>query len=346
VTTDETALLAAIAAYPDEDTPRLMLADLYDEWGEPQKACDQRLAVCLRAVKVSLADDAPRLEYAGICERYGRTERGEFIRVQCELMQLVREDCPVELDPAYQQWHGLKRRERELLTKPNRTKWAGESLRPLIFDHIALRTLWERSDLPEDCCEYSRGFVRRVTCEAEDWLAHGDAIVREHPIEKVALTTAPTPDFYRLVNAADIADNIFKAIERRWPGIKFTLSTEQMGTATWDNLAEGPSLAPAINDAAAMIAEFTERQAAREIAAEREVLSRLVKEYPTREVILARASGPMSFPPSVECDQCGMRTGFEEDDEASTAPSLASYRVMVAVCAGCRRVYVGVIPHG
>ena len=46
---DEAALLAAILAHPDEDTPRLMFADWLDEHGQP--------------------------------------ERAEFIRVQCELAQ-------------------------------------------------------------------------------------------------------------------------------------------------------------------------------------------------------------------------------------------------------------------
>ena len=35
---DEDALLAAIAAHPDEDTPRLMYADWLDEHGQPVRA--------------------------------------------------------------------------------------------------------------------------------------------------------------------------------------------------------------------------------------------------------------------------------------------------------------------
>lgn len=35
-TTDESALLAAIAAHPDEDTPRLMYADWLDENDQPE----------------------------------------------------------------------------------------------------------------------------------------------------------------------------------------------------------------------------------------------------------------------------------------------------------------------
>jgi uncharacterized protein (TIGR02996 family) len=36
--TDEAALLAAILARPDEDTPRLMYADWLDEHGQPERA--------------------------------------------------------------------------------------------------------------------------------------------------------------------------------------------------------------------------------------------------------------------------------------------------------------------
>jgi uncharacterized protein (TIGR02996 family) len=415
MSTDETALLAAIAAHPDEDTPRLMLADLYDEWGEPQKACDQRLGVCLRAVKVSLADDAPRLEYAGICERYGRAERGEFIRVQCELAQVVRCQKPKchevydhdrygnsPVDFIYdvcgncqpcQRYQGLQRRQRAI--------WERMIQRPLLRVGQATYFINSRNQT------WRRGFVESVDYQAEAFLEMADVLLAEHPAQTVTLTGGQVPwgstpttdgkaDYYllrglgakvkygkrvRLPRIGILHTDIIRAVlEAEWPGIKFTLppvtnsvnhwtgaagdgdfanpanwsngtvptagEVAHIGEATWGNLAEGPSLAPAINDAAAMLAEIVEQQAAREIAAEREVLSRLVKEYPTREVILARASGPMSFPPSVECNQCGVRTGFQEDDEASTAPSLAGYRVMVAVCAGCRRVYVGVIPHG
>ncbi len=36
---------------------------------------------------------------------------------------------------------------------------------------------------------FRRGFVAAVTCTAQDWLAHGDAITAAQPIEEVTLTT-------------------------------------------------------------------------------------------------------------------------------------------------------------
>src|SRR5438093_1495473 len=56
--TTRSALLAAICAHPDEDTPRLVYADWLDEHGEH--------------------------------------DRAEFIRVQCELTRLRDEDCEAQ----------------------------------------------------------------------------------------------------------------------------------------------------------------------------------------------------------------------------------------------------------
>jgi uncharacterized protein (TIGR02996 family) len=44
---EQAALLAAIVAYPDEDTPRLIYADWLDENGEPARAEFIRLQVDL-----------------------------------------------------------------------------------------------------------------------------------------------------------------------------------------------------------------------------------------------------------------------------------------------------------
>lgn len=124
--TERDAFLAAIAANPDDDLPRLVFADWLDERNDPQ-AFDQREAVARRRVVAQPAEDRPRLEYAAVCEQYagevkcqrcdvrksewetgagfeyevncrtccgsgrvsdGRKELAEFIRVQCELSKL------------------------------------------------------------------------------------------------------------------------------------------------------------------------------------------------------------------------------------------------------------------
>ena len=80
---DEDALLAAIAAHPEEDTPRLAYADWLDEH----------------------ADAFP-----------GAGTRAEFIRVQCEVAR-VRRLGPQERDPRYE-W--FRAREQELLASHRR----------------------------------------------------------------------------------------------------------------------------------------------------------------------------------------------------------------------------------
>jgi len=62
--TDGDALLRAIIAQPDEDTPRLAYADWLDEQG-------QSLAAALQRVLAVPGDDALRLAYADVCDTLG-----------------------------------------------------------------------------------------------------------------------------------------------------------------------------------------------------------------------------------------------------------------------------------
>src|SRR5262245_11082432 len=56
MTTDREALLAAIAAHPDEDTPRLALAAWLDEKGDPARAEFIRLQVEVGASRRPIRD--------------------------------------------------------------------------------------------------------------------------------------------------------------------------------------------------------------------------------------------------------------------------------------------------
>ena len=58
---DEPALLAAILAHPDEDTPRLMYADWLDEHGQPERAEFIRIQ-CDATADEAAADRAAELE--------------------------------------------------------------------------------------------------------------------------------------------------------------------------------------------------------------------------------------------------------------------------------------------
>jgi uncharacterized protein (TIGR02996 family) len=58
---DRAALLAAVVARPDDDTPRLVLADWLDDHGEADRAEFVRLQ-CRLAMTESTTDDRGRLE--------------------------------------------------------------------------------------------------------------------------------------------------------------------------------------------------------------------------------------------------------------------------------------------
>lgn len=54
-------------------------------------------------------------------------------------------------------------------------------------DEVALRILgWH--------CRWSRGFVSLVSCRLEDWLAHGPAVAKAHPLQRVELTDREPSD--------------------------------------------------------------------------------------------------------------------------------------------------------
>src|SRR5262249_54775998 len=88
-------------------------------------------------------DDAPRLIYADWLDEQGRSERAEFIRVQCALVARPEDGA-------------LRRRERELLDEHGNA-WRQEA------------PAWARDD-----SEFRRGFVAAVRCPVGDWLRHGD----------------------------------------------------------------------------------------------------------------------------------------------------------------------------
>jgi uncharacterized protein (TIGR02996 family) len=114
----------------------------------------------LQAILADPDDDAPRLMYADWLERR-RDPRGEFIRVQCTLAKLVRDD-PKRTD--------LVARERVLLNK-HETEWVG----PL--------RQWAKR------WEFRRGFVEAVLLPAEAFLAHADALFQIAPIRRVSFVS-------------------------------------------------------------------------------------------------------------------------------------------------------------
>lgn len=252
----ERAMLDAIAASPNEDTPRLVLADYYDEHARPDQACEQRLAVCLRAVKATPADDEPRLAYAKVCDDYGRHERAEFIR-DCVTVLAKHTDCPIRL--------------------ADLGRGRPVPLRCGVCDYCKTRQRAERFYAKHSwhtspyavCLEptpidggiplgsgitfvVTRGFVGSVWCSWEVWADDGDTITAAHPVTRVTLTTVhnehptrhpyhPAWEFRIARHNVEVWDDEVKkaarpdvtvgitiqhlALAKRWPGITFELPT-------------------------------------------------------------------------------------------------------------------------
>lgn len=228
--------LAADAAWPDP-TPRLVLADHYEDAGD-------RVEAALQRVLAEPASDERRLEYAEALERtegikcpeclgagsinmgladafcttcsgriwvpgggYWRgtgtvCPRAEFVRVQVELAQVeaIEHDCGKAGEwestcpacGAYGAAEELRRREREL-----RQRYA-----PIWFalPDLAVASVWDHPPEVRWCeaddhhegvdvvtGDTRRGFLDSVTLPWEAWRLHGPAIVRRHPVTRVAL---------------------------------------------------------------------------------------------------------------------------------------------------------------
>lgn len=215
ITCDITALLTAALAKPECDTTRGALMDAMQE-----RDCWARETILPWVIQYR-SNDAPRLLYAAWCEGNGEPERGEFIRVQVELAPLAiasREWWGKVVGDEYKRLERLRRRERELFVAagPGQLEWFGAAHPlPLAGTDVASLLPW-----------FSRGFITNVTCEAVDWLTHADAITREHPVERVRLTTMLPHEFLWenwTVEHGFGATGPAVALARHWPGIGFEL---------------------------------------------------------------------------------------------------------------------------
>lgn len=169
--------LAAVRAEPDEDGPRLMLADWLDDHGDPA--------------------------------------RGEFVRVQCGLSRLEAEEgCDRETEPdecrpfileskcgPCRRKHPLRCREHDLLTG-YAARWlpaggphalSNGPRVPFSFPGQARRHYEGRgATAVYSVGVFRRGFMEELTCVAADWMAHADALVPRCVLRRVALTDRPS----------------------------------------------------------------------------------------------------------------------------------------------------------
>ena len=194
MTPTEHALLAAILAAPDDDTPRLVYADWLEENAGmmPCGRCEGRRYLGAPAPGLHGWIGAPECDSCHATGRVsdGRAERAEFIRLQIKLYRAPLADH--NRDMGYREWETLRRRERELLAHYafdwfDRPEGLAAHYNPGTAEYgwLAKRS---GEGARRIAAEFRRGFVESVTCTCKDWLAHGSAIVACQPVRVVRLS--------------------------------------------------------------------------------------------------------------------------------------------------------------
>lgn len=221
------ALLAAVRAHPDDDTPRLVLADWLEENGQADRAA------FIRSQVEAARTPCPECRPGRPCRGGGRCRKRRFRRRERELLGDTDGD-----------WFGLPGWDME---------WRGPVSGPGEGDVTWFRMSPASGRLAIVDGWLDRGFVGRVECDGAEWLEFADVILAAHPVRRVTLTTWPAAEIVR-INPRTL-DHVFVVAgrevsmperdllagqrgrlhygsagvwalitSRRWPGIAFTLS--------------------------------------------------------------------------------------------------------------------------
>ena len=154
----------------------------------------------LRAVIAAPDDDAPRLVYADWCEEHGDADRAAFIRAQVELAR----------NPRHPDRDRLVQAERTLWHR-NRDTWT------------AWLPPWAREP------EFRRGFLERIRCDADKFLAGADEVRLHTPLSGV-----------RLDGPRGLAVTVF--LQRVLDGLRFLALSGDMDAEAWPHFAACPYL--------------------------------------------------------------------------------------------------------
>lgn len=198
---------------------------------------DPTLAAILANILDHPDEDLPRLAFADRCDDLGLHDRAEFVRVQVEAARLrcsrprtevIREPYgdrysapaaetanrgPCGKCPECDRVTILLAREAAMLDVAAVEDWAG-------FPAAYGITDWW----------YRRGFVAEVKLPAADWVAHADAILQAHPVQRVTLTTWPEGTATRAnrlrkwKQPSRLGGHVLDSWRAEWPGVAFTLS--------------------------------------------------------------------------------------------------------------------------
>jgi uncharacterized protein (TIGR02996 family) len=164
-------------------------------------------AYFVEAIRANPDDDAPRLAAADWLEENGQPERGELIRVQCELARLGGNWIDFAVGPHAadypefedeRNWRAvtdrMAGRERELLADHGYPWLDAGKPTPTCVVRCGRESggwAWSEHGVWTIGVEWVRGFVGAIHARAADWMAHGDALLAAHPVTEVRLTTWP-----------------------------------------------------------------------------------------------------------------------------------------------------------
>jgi uncharacterized protein (TIGR02996 family) len=143
----------------------------------------------LRAIIESPDEDTPRLVYADQLDENGEHDRADFIRVQCQLEQLLR----VRADR-----HQLEYRARQLLCISERVfRFEGhldERLEQLSENWISLRGWAWVGGLPEaiNHVGFRRGFIEEVGMSGRAFMTCAEEMFARAPVRHVTFSRTPT----------------------------------------------------------------------------------------------------------------------------------------------------------
>jgi uncharacterized protein (TIGR02996 family) len=239
--TDRADLLAAILANPDDDTVRLVYADYLQEHGDEDRA--EFIRVQIELARGPDGIDCERMDGAGgryDCLPVGASlpKIGETVTARCGGSRWT-----VFTGRVYAWFEASDGRRGFSLTHVTGSTWEPELTRrecelwavipsKQFLLGLVPNMCW-RTDRDEPLRERQcgwivrRGFIDEAKLTAADWLAHADAILAEHPVRRVRLTTPAAvlgPSFNSLRDWKKpllAGASALWSFEAEWPGIVF-----------------------------------------------------------------------------------------------------------------------------
>ena len=135
----------------------------------------------IAAIRANYDDDLPRMVYADWLQEHDEPERAEFIRVQC--CNGTAADFAITTGDSYGD---------DFHEGPRYPLFWGKAPEPESLGSLAARFRdWPILSRAGEHIRYSRGFIHHISCTAEAWIRHADAILAEHPVRTVNLTSVP-----------------------------------------------------------------------------------------------------------------------------------------------------------